>query len=90
MKNHTEDSSGKVLHESAQVTGSGWEFTPAVKWVIARAAKIAAGESDPMIRTGHIEAALREAENRVRCPNCCGTGWVRKEEKSPQNDKGRP
>jgi hypothetical protein len=40
-----------------------WQFTPAAKWVLCRAAKRASMERDDWIRTLHIAAALQDLPN---------------------------
>ena len=44
----------------ASATGSAFRFTPAVKWVLCRAAKLASESSDGFVRLEHIARALRE------------------------------
>lgn len=52
---------------SSGATGSAFRFTPAVKWTLARAAKLAAGEGDLWVRTDHIQRALHEG-NKLMAP----------------------
>ncbi len=40
-----------------------WQFTPAAKWVLCRAAKLASIQRDECIRTAYLETALLEQQN---------------------------
>lgn len=61
-RNALQDALEKVRFETKMpaVIEKQWKFTPASKWVIARAAKIASDEQDDWIRISHIEKALKQ------------------------------